>query len=187
MTKFINLNKERKNKLSFDKPGSYIVFFHNLSGKYIFELKESGIEVEIYGLYTGKSEDTFKLETIQSHQAPESISNLLIKGVFEDKASFNYEGLIRIEKNAYKSSAYQKNQNLNLSNDVFVESKPYLEILNNDVVCSHGSTTGGLNKEEIFYLKSRGLNEKQAEEILVKGFINEIYEKIKNYVKFTGN
>ena len=69
-----------------------------------------------------------------------------------------------------------------MSPDTFVESKPFLEILTNDVFCTHGSTTGKLNKDQIHYVQSRGLNKKDAEAVLVKGFINEVYDKVKEKV-----
>ncbi|MEK7177659.1 MAG: SufD family Fe-S cluster assembly protein, partial [Patescibacteria group bacterium] len=78
-----------------------------------------------------------------------------------------------------KSHAYQKNKNLILSSGVYVDSRPFLEILANDVFCTHGSTTGKINEESLFYLKSRGLNQKMAEELYISGFIQEIFDKIK--------
>lgn len=179
---FINLNETKKEQLVFDKKDTYVVFFHNLSGKFTFEIKESGIEVYIYGLFTGKNADEFKIETIQHHVAPGSLSDLLIKGVFEDDSRLVYQGLIRLEKSAQQSHAYQKNQNLILSPGVFVDSRPFLEILANDVFCTHGSTTGKLNKDQLFYAISRGLNPKEAETMLVHGFIDEIYNKVKEKV-----
>ncbi len=175
----INLNKEKKKEVKFSKPGDYIIFFYNVSGKFTFDLAASGINLDIFGLFIGKNAKEFSLETVQNHKYPASTSNLLIKGVFRDKSKFNYKGLIRIEKKAQKSHAYQKNQNLILSPDVFVESKPYLEILANDVFCTHGSTTGKLNEEEIFYLKSRGFSEKAATSLLIDGFIQDLFAKIK--------
>src|SRR3990167_2007258 len=112
---FINLNKTRLEKIIINKAGKYVVFFQNLSGKFVFELREKGINLDIYGLFVGKRKDRFQLETIQRHVAPESTSNLLIKGVFYDESKFIYQGLIRIEKEAQKSHAYQKNQNIIMS------------------------------------------------------------------------
>lgn len=176
--KEINLEK----KIIFDKPGKYIVLFKNLSGKIIFDIISSNVEVNIYGLYLGKKNEKFEIYTVQNHLSTNSISNLLIKGVFYDSANFSYQGLIRIEKQAQKSHAYQKNQNLVLSPNVVVNSKPELEILANDVFCTHGSTTGRLNKEEIFYLKSRGIIEKEAKKLLVKGFIQDVEDIFKKYI-----
>ncbi len=182
MAEFINLNETHNHDLTFDKKGSYVVFFHNLSGKFTFNLAKSGVEVDIFGLFTGKNADEFAIETIQRHTAPSAVSNLFIKGVFDDSSRFNYQGLIRLEKEAQQSHAYQKNQNLILSPKTFVESKPYLEILANDVFCTHGSTTGKMNEEQLFYLKSRGISEVNAKQMIVDGFISEIIDKIKEKV-----
>lgn len=179
----INLNKNNKQAVRLSKPGDYLVFFYNLSGTFNFDLAASGINLDIYGLYIGKDDKQFSIETIQNHRSPSSTSNLLIKGVFKDSSKFNYKGLIRIEKKAQKSHAYQKNQNLILSPNVYVESKPYLEILANDVFCTHGSTTGKLSEEEVFYLKSRGFPEKSAQSILIDGFIEDLFAKIRGKAK----
>jgi len=177
-SKFINLNKEKINKLILNKPGNYIVFFHNLSGKYIFEMSTPNVNLNIFGLFTGKNDDRFTIKTVQHHNAPNSTSNLLIKGVFQDSSKFIYQGLIRIEKSAQKSHAYQKNQNLIFSEKCYVDSRPFLEILANDVVCTHGSTTGKLNKDQLYYLRTRGIENNEATKLLTKGFINDIFEKI---------
>ena len=181
MINFINLNKTKTKKLNFTKSGKYIVFFQNLSGKFSFELKEKGIDLQILGLFIGKNKDRFQVETIQHHVAPNSVSNLLIKGVFYDESKFIYQGLIRIEKAAQKTHAYQKNQNLIMSDSCFVDSRPFLEILANDVFCTHGSTTGKLNQDQIYYLLTRNLTKKSAEKLLIDGFIQEIPDKIKQY------
>ena len=118
------------------------------------------------------------METIQRHIAPESTSNLLIKGVFYDESKFIYQGLIRIEKEAQKSHAYQKNQNIIMSDKCFIDSRPFLEILANDVFCTHGSTTGKLNQKQIYYLQTRMLDKSAAEKLIIDGFIREITAKI---------
>jgi Fe-S cluster assembly protein SufD len=182
MKTFINLNNEKKERLVFDKQGQYVVFLHNISGDFIFEITTSGVELDIFGLFEGKGNDNYSIHTTQLHAAPSSTSNLFIKGVFDDQSKFNYEGLVRIEKNGQKSHAYQKNQNLILSSQTYVESKPFLEILTNDVFCTHGSTTGKLNKEQILYVESRGLGKEEAEKLLVAGFVEEVYDKVKEKV-----
>ncbi|OGK37368.1 hypothetical protein A3F03_04245 [Candidatus Roizmanbacteria bacterium RIFCSPHIGHO2_12_FULL_41_11] len=178
-TNFINLNEAKSGQIDFKEKGKYLVFFHNLSGRFIFEIIASGVELYIFGLFTGKGDDQFRIETIQRHIAPRSTSNLLIKGVFEDRAKLIYQGLIRIEKSGQKSHAYQKNQNLLLSDGAFVESRPFLEILANDVYCTHGSTTGRLNQDQLLYIQSRGLNSDKAEKLLVTGFIAEIHDRVR--------
>src|SRR3989344_7446114 len=175
---FLNLNLLKQKKFNFNKPGKYIVFFHNLSGELIFNINAKGVDLDIYGLYTGKDQDKFIVKTQQRHVAPSARSNLLIKGVFDDTSSFHYEGLIKIEKKAQQSHAYQKNQNIILSDGVFVRSEPFLEILTNEVFCTHGSTTGKLSRDQIYYLMSRGITKSQSERFLLKGFLQEIYKKL---------
>jgi Fe-S cluster assembly protein SufD len=182
MATLINLNKEKKEHMVFDKKGQYVVFLHNLSGTFTVDLQESGIEVDIFGVFTGRNSDVFKIETIQKHVAPGSTSNLHIKGVFDDESKFDYQGLIRIEKTGQQSHAYQKNQNLILSPKVFVESKPYLEILANDVFCTHGSTTGKMNKDELYYIQTRGINEKDAKQLVIQGFIDDVLNKVREKI-----
>ncbi len=179
---FIHVKESPKKPFIFDKKGTYVVFFHNISGKYEFEIDATGVELSILGLFTGTDNHEYNIETIQHHNAQGGYSDLFIKGVFDDASKFFYQGLIRIEKSGQQSHAYQKNQNLILSKDVFVESNPFLEILANDVFCTHGSTTGKLNQDEIFYVKSRGLKDQMAKDLLVKGFANEVIDRLKEKI-----
>lgn len=178
--KFIDLNKTKEDSVKITKPGEYVAFFQNYSGKLTFKLAASGIELFIFGLYLGKDTEQFHIETIQHHTAPGSLSDILIKGVFTDESKFIYQGLIRLEKEGQQSHAYQKNQNLILSEGVFVDSRPFLEILANDVFCTHGSTTGRLNRDQLTYARTRGLDETQAKKLLVEGFVTELHDKIKS-------
>ncbi len=182
MVTFIDLAREKKQRLIFNKPGEYVIFMHNISGKFIFDIRAKEVQLDIYGLYVGKTKDDFSVHTVQNHSAPSSTSNLFIKGVFYDYSKFHYQGLIRIEKQAQKSHAYQKNQNIIMSPFAFIESKPYLEILANDVFCTHGSTTGRLNNEQLFYAETRGLDQEEAKQLLVDGFVNEIVFKIREKI-----
>lgn len=175
---FIHLTDKDKNTLSFNKPGKYIVFFSNLSSELTFVMNAKNVDVDIYGLYFGHEDEKFIIKTKQHHTAPGAKSNLLIKGVFEGASSFHYEGIIRIEKKAQGTHAYQKNQNIILSDGVFVRSEPFLEILANEVFCTHGSTTGKLSRDQIYYLMSRGISKQHAERFLLKGFLQEIYKKL---------
>jgi Fe-S cluster assembly protein SufD len=175
---FTHLKKESEKHLIFEKSGTYVVFFHNLSGKLIFDIQEKNVDLKIYGLYTGHDSDQFTIKTVQHHRVPDSQSTLLIKGVFEDRSVFLYTGMIRIEKSAQGSHAYQKNQNLLLSPNAFVSSRPNLEILADDVYCTHGSTTGRLNVKELFYVQTRGLSQIKSERVIVRGFIEDMFSKI---------
>lgn len=182
MATFLDLRDNPEKHHIFDKKGEYVVFLHNSSGTYTFELTAKDVHVDIFGLFTGEGTQNYHIETIQHHKAPNSFSNLFIKGVFADASKFHYQGLIRIEKEGQQTHAYQKNQNLLLSSKVFVESNPFLEILANDVFCTHGSTTGRLNKDDLFYAQSRGLSTAQTEELLVQGFIEELIDHVKEKV-----
>ncbi len=175
---FILKGEGKEQVLRFSSAGKYYCFLFNFSGEVRVEIEEKGVEVLILGVYLGRKSQEFSLSTVQHHKVGESISNLLVKGVFFDQSRFIYQGLIRIDKDAQKSTAYQKNQNLSLSDKVYVESRPFLEILANDVFCTHGSTTGNLNPEEIFYLKTRSLPELKAKKLLVQGFIDEVFQQI---------
>lgn len=163
--------------IRLDTPGDYRVYLENQSGEYVFEIVASGVDLMIYGLFDARSHDSFRVHTVQHHIAPASTSNLLIKGVFRDASQFHYTGMVKIEPGAQQSHAYQKNQNIVLSSDVFVESEPFLEIEANDVFCTHGSTTGRLSQDQLYYMQSRGLSKSAAEEMLIVGFLDEVREK----------
>ncbi|MEK7070426.1 MAG: SufD family Fe-S cluster assembly protein [Patescibacteria group bacterium] len=177
---FIDLNKTDSNRIILGRAGKYVAFMHNISGDFTFEITASDVDLDIFGLFNGKGDTAFKINTVQHHKAPRSKSNLLIKGVFNDQSKFNYQGLIKIEKEGQGTHAYQKNQNIILSPDVFIASEPFLEILANDVFCTHGSTTGQLNEEELYYLNARGVEYNQAKELLIQGFLQEVFDKLKD-------
>ena len=179
---FILKGIKKEEVLRFSIPGRYFVFLFNFSGEVRVEIEKEGVEVYIFGVYFGKNKDNFSLSTVQHHKVGGSVSDLLVKGVFTEESRFFYQGLIRIEKKAQKSHAYQKNQNLVLSPKVFVESRPFLEILANDVFCTHGSTTGRLDKDQLLYLRMRGISESRAKKLLVRGFINEVFDRIEEVV-----
>ncbi len=179
---FILKGIKKEEILRFSVPGRYFVFLFNFSGEVRVEIEKEGVEVYIFGVYFGKNKDNFSLSTVQHHKVGGSVSDLLVKGVFTEESRFFYQGLIRIEKKAQKSHAYQKNQNLVLSPKVFVESRPFLEILANDVFCTHGSTTGRLDKDQLLYLRMRGISESRAKKLLVRGFINEVFDRIEEVV-----
>lgn len=185
---FVDVAKNKLDNYRVTKPGRYIFFLNNYSGNLTVEIDASHVEAYIYGVYVGRQKNIFKLNTIQLHKQPNSFSDLLIKGIFYDESKFIYEGLIRIEKRAQKSHAYQKNQNIIMSDQCFVDSRPFLEILANDVFCTHGSTTGKLDKEQLLYIESRGVSKLDAEKLLLQGFIDDIVHKViekggSNYMK----
>ena len=132
------------------------------------------------GLYDMKNKDKYVIQTEQIHLSPNSFSDLYILSVAGDNSSLTFSGLIRIEKNAQHSHAYQKNQNLMVSKNAFVDSRPILEILANDVFCTHGSTSGPISKDQLYYLQTKGLNTGEAEKTLIEGFKQQVYERLES-------
>lgn len=143
-------------------------------------IKGKSANVAILGIIVGYGKQKINLYTLQDHFQPNSVSDLFIKSVLFDESKFNYRGLIKIEKNAQKSNAYQKNQNLLMSPSAWADSRPYLEILANDVRCTHGATIGRVDEQQLYYLATRGLSEIEATKLIVSGFYQEILDRIPN-------
>jgi Fe-S cluster assembly protein SufD len=118
--------------------------------------------------------------TLVDHKVAHCESHELYKGVVNDKATAVFNGKVFVRKDAQKINAFQSNANVLLSDDSSVNSKPELEIYADDVKCSHGSTTGQLDEEAVFYLRARGLSEKTARKLMISAFINDVIEKIEN-------
>lgn len=181
MDSFIHITIDGDRTLTYSRAGRYVVYLDNVSGAFTFEIESPQVNVQIIGAYLGKGSEDKKLQTTQHHTCPSASSNLLIKGVFEDEAKFEYKGLIRIEKDCNGCHAYQKNHNLTLSDKVTIKTEPHLEILSHDVQCAHGSATGGPNKENLFYLSSRGITREDSTHLLKEGFLSEIYDITRPY------
>lgn len=175
------IEKSGDQNLVFSESGKYAVFLHNISGTFTIDIQAEQVDISLLGLYIGKKKDSFTIQTIQKHSMPNSASRLFIKGIFDDESAFRFQGLIRIEKDAQKSHAYQKNQNILLSPKVFIDSRPYLEILANDVFCTHGSTSGTIDKEQLRYVQTRGVSPKEAKQILLQGFAQEVIDTAQQF------
>ena len=139
-----------------------------------------GSAATITGILIAKNNEKFVLQTSQVHAAPETISDLLVKTVLRDSATCVYDGGIRVEKKAQKTDAYQRNENLLLSDQAHAESKPTLEILANDVRCTHGATAGPIDESELWYLATRGIGRLAGEQLVVDGFINSAIERVED-------
>lgn len=136
--------------------------------------------VEILGIIVGYGNQKIILSSLQEHGKQGSVSDLLIKSVLFGRAKLYYSGLIKIDKDAQKSNAYQKNQHLLMSPDAWVDSRPYLEILANDVRCTHGATIGKVDNEQLYYVSSRGLSQIQATGLIITGFFQDVLQRILN-------
>jgi Fe-S cluster assembly protein SufD len=120
----------------------------------------------------------FDARTLQDHISPHTTSDLLYKNALTDRARNTFGGLIRVEPHAHFTDAYQTVRNLLLSDDAEANSMPGLEILADNVKCSHGATSGQINEEEMFYLLARGIPLPVAKQLLVSGFLNEVVDRL---------
>ncbi len=141
-------------------------------------LAGEGSNAELKAIYFASGEQFFDFHTLQDHRVGNTRSDLLFKGALQDVARTVYAGLIKIEKHAARSDAYQANRNLVLSDKAKATSIPMLEIDNNDVRCTHGATVGPVDPEHLFYLRSRGIPESTAKRMLIQGFFGDVLDRI---------
>ena len=141
-------------------------------------LSGRGAAGDIVALSFADENQTIDFRTFHSHIAPDTSSNLLFKGAIDDEARSIYTGLIRVGPDARGTNAFQTNRNLKLSDTAWAESVPNLEIENNDVTCSHASTVGPVEEEQMFYLQSRGVPDDVAERLIVDGFFAETLDAL---------
>jgi Fe-S cluster assembly protein SufD len=137
-------------------------------------------ETNLNGVYLLNGNQHVDNHTIVDHLKPNCNSNELYKGVIDGKATAVFNGKVFVRKDAQKINAFQSNGNVLLTDDATVNSKPELEIYADDVKCSHGSTTGQLDEEAVFYLRARGLSETAARQLMVGAFVGEVFEKFEN-------
>ena len=147
---------------------------HDIEVKFTAE----GGEAWVDGLYMLNGTQHHDTHSIIDHQVPNCLSHQTYKGVLNDKSRAVFNGKVFVRENARGTDAQQQNKNLLLSNDARVDTKPQLEIFNDDVKCSHGATVGQLEEEELFYLLTRGLPEVLARNLLTYGFVEQIINKI---------
>jgi Fe-S cluster assembly protein SufD len=143
-----------------------------------FKFNAEGGEAFVDGLYMISEDQHHDTHSVIDHRLPNCASHQTYKGIVDGRARAVFNGKIFVRENASGTDGYQSNKNLLLSNDARVDTKPQLEIFNDDVKCAHGATVGQLEEEELFYLLSRGLNETLARNLLTYGFAEEIINKI---------
>ena len=142
-------------------------------------LKGQGSFSEMLGLYFADSTQHFAQRTLQSHNAPNTTSDLLYKGALKESSRSEYSGLIKVLKGAQGTDAYQANRNLVLSEDAIARSIPQLEIEANEVRCTHGATVSPVEEEHLFYLMSRGIDRTTAQKLVVFGFFGDVLDRIR--------
>lgn len=141
-------------------------------------LNGEGASAELYGLYLAADTQRVENSTCIAHKKPECVSREHYKGIMNDKSRAVFRGRIVVAEDAQKTDSKQNNNNLLLSGDARINSKPQLEIYADDVSCTHGATVGQLEEEKIFYLQSRGISRKEANALLIRAFGNEIISRI---------
>ncbi|WP_104991366.1 Fe-S cluster assembly protein SufD [Deinococcus sp. NW-56] len=141
-------------------------------------LRGQGSDSEMLALYFANEDQHFDHYTLQHHAAPHAHSDLLYKGVNADQSVGVFSGMIKVDLGAQKTDAYQKHRTLMLSSEAQNFSVPQLEINANDVRCSHGSTTGPVNQEALFFLRSRGIHKELAEKMLVTAFLEDVLSRV---------
>jgi Fe-S cluster assembly protein SufD len=162
-----------------ERDGSFMSTQAALGGHYArsrtdCRLVGRGSSGNLNAIYFAHHDQMLDFRTFQVHAAPDTTSNLLFKGAVDDQSSSVYTGLIRVERQARGTNAFQTNRNLKLADGAWAESVPNLEIENNDVQCSHASTVGPIDEDQRFYLESRGVPTPVAERLIVSGFFEEV-------------
>ncbi len=142
------------------------------------DLAGPGATSRVTGAYFADGTQHLDYDTFQEHAAPHTTSDFAFKGALRDRASVVWRGMIRVERDAQKTNAYQENRNLLLSPKAHADSIPGLEILANDVRCTHGATLSQVDREQLFYAMARGLTRSDAERLIVRGFFQDVLDRI---------
>jgi Fe-S cluster assembly protein SufD len=179
--------------INIAKNGYYENFIYSAGSKYSrneinCNLNENYSSAFINGIININDNKHHEIKTNINHLSENTKSHQLIKSVLNDQSNAAYQGKIFVEKEAQKTDGYQLSRALLLDQNTEFNAKPELEIYADDVKCSHGSTSGNLDQNAIFYLMSRGIGYVEAKKLLIDGFINDVIEKItnkevKNYIK----
>ena len=142
------------------------------------DLAGEGATSRVTGAYFTDGDQHLDYDTFQEHMAPNTTSDFAFKGALRDTSTAVWRGMIRVEPEAQKTNAYQENRNLMLSPTTHAVPIPGLEILANDVRCTHGATVGRVDREQLFYLMSRGLSRSEAERLIVRGFFEDVLARV---------
>src|SRR5438067_5443862 len=171
------------NTTAVDHGASAMSLNLNLGSRYsrfesLSRLVGEGARSDLLAVAVATNEQEFDARTLQDHISPHTASDLLYKNALDDRARCTFGGLIRVEPHAHFTDAYQKVRNLLLSDDSEANSMPGLEIMADNVRCTHGATSGQINEDEMFYLRSRGIPIKTAQRLLVTGFVNGVIQRL---------
>jgi Fe-S cluster assembly protein SufD len=171
------------NQVKVERSGNYDNTTVTLSGRLVRNnhnvvLAGENSEAHLNGLFSSKENQLVDNHTLMDHQVPHCESNELYKGIINDKSVGVFNGKIFVRKDAQKTNAYQSSKNILLSDDATINTKPQLEIYADDVKCSHGTSTGKIDENAMFYLNTRGISKDSAKQLLLASFALEIINKI---------
>jgi len=171
------------NSTTVDHDASAMSLNLHLGGKYsrfesLSRLIGEGCRSDLLAVAVAKDQQEFDARTLQDHISPHTASDLLYKNALDDRARSIFGGLIRVEPHAHFTDAYQKVRNLLLSDDSEANSMPGLEILADNVRCTHGATSGQIDEDELFYLRTRGIPVPVAQRLIVTGFLDEVIQRL---------
>jgi Fe-S cluster assembly protein SufD len=178
-----NVRALQMNTTTVDHDASAMSLNLHLGARYsrfesLSRLVGEGARSDLLAVSVATNEQEFDARTLQDHISPHTASDLLYKNALDDRARCTFGGLIRVEPHAHFTDAYQKVRNLLLSDDAEANSMPGLEILADNVRCTHGATSGQVDEDEMFYLHSRGIPTKIAQRLIVTGFLNEVIQRL---------
>lgn len=142
------------------------------------DLVGAGGSTEVVGIYFGEHRQILDYRVVMNHIGRNTSSDVFLKGAVEDEAQSVFTGLLRMEPGAIRASGFETNRNLVLSPGAKAHSVPNLEILCDDIMCGHGSSVGPLEEEHLYYLQSRGLSRARAERVLIRGFFQEVIDRL---------
>jgi Fe-S cluster assembly protein SufD len=172
------------NQVKVNKHANYSNTTITLSGQLVRNnhnvvLADSNCEAHLNGLFKISGNQLVDNHTLMDHQMPHCESNELYKGIIDDKSTGVFNGKIFVRKDAQKTNAYQSSKNILLSDEATINTKPQLEIYADDVKCSHGTSTGKIDNEAMFYLHTRGIGKESAKKLLLNAFAGEVIDRIK--------
>ena len=178
-----NVRALQMNTTTVDHDASALSLNLHLGGRYsrfesLSRLIGEGARSDLLAVAVATNEQEFDARTLQDHVSPHTASDLLYKNALDDRARCTFGGLIRVEPHAHFTDAYQKVRNLLLSDDSEANSMPGLEILADNVRCTHGATSGQVDEDELFYLRTRGIPTALAQRLIVSGFLNEVIRRL---------
>ena len=176
--KRLTLNEQEHLRLTF-------IVMPGVSAEIPFEINigKAGVNLEIYGLYLSPHSEQVKFDFTVRHLVGGSHSSQVFRGIVGGSARAEFDGLAYVATDAQKTEAFQENHSILLSEGAVAESRPQLEIYADDVKCSHGATTGYLNPDELFYLRSRGIPEAEARKMQMISFISPVISHLPEEMK----